>query len=280
MSNLEPCLYVVATPIGNLEDMTTRAVRVLSEVDLIVAEDTRHSRALLRHFGIDTKLEALHEHNEREKVPRLLEELHAGKSVALVSDAGTPLVSDPGFRLVRAAHAAGVRVVPVPGACAAVAALSAAGLPSDRFAFEGFPPPKSAARRRWLDTLRDEPRTLIFYEVPHRIAASLADMREALGPGREAVIARELTKRFETIRGGTLDELCQWLEGDSGQQRGEFVVMVHGAVAPRPASDAHAEHVLRALLAHLSVSRAAEVAAQLTGRSRRELYRLALTLER
>lgn len=279
MSNLDPCLYVVATPIGNLEDMGARAARVLARADLIVAEDTRHSRPMLRHFGIHTRVEALHEHNERQKVPELLEFLRAGRSVALVSDAGTPLVSDPGFRLVRAAHAAGVRVVPVPGPCAAVAALSAAGLPSDRFAFEGFPPPKTAARRRWLEALSDEPRTLIFYEVPHRVVASLSDMRSAFGADREAVIARELTKRFETIRHGTLGELYGWIETDRGQQRGEFVILVHGAAAEvAVATDAQAEHMLRVLLRHLPVRGAAEVAAELSGRSRRELYQLALTL--
>jgi 16S rRNA (cytidine1402-2'-O)-methyltransferase len=183
-------LYVVATPIGNLEDMTPRAIRILSEVDLIAAEDTRHSGKLLKHFGIEAKTEALHEHNERSQVPRLIEILQAGKSIAFITDAGTPLVSDPGFHLVRSARQAGLSVIPVPGACAAIAALSAAGLPSDRFVFEGFPPAKSAARRAVFEKLREEARTLIFYESPHRILESLKEMTEIFGPGREAVLAR------------------------------------------------------------------------------------------
>lgn len=273
-------LYVVATPIGNLEDMTPRAIRVLSEVDLIAAEDTRHSGKLLKHFGIDAKTEALHEHNERSQVPRLIEILQAGKSIAFITDAGTPLVSDPGFHLVRSARQAGLAVIPVPGACAAIAALSAAGLPSDRFVFEGFPPAKSAARRAVFEKLREEARTLIFYESPHRILESLGEMTEIFGPGREAVLARELTKQFETVRSGTLTELSAWVSHDPHQQLGEFVILIHGVPrAEREAVDEEAERVLRILLEELPVSQAAALAAKVTGLKKNRLYEYALSLK-
>jgi 16S rRNA (cytidine1402-2'-O)-methyltransferase len=273
-------LYVVATPIGNLEDMTPRAIRILSEVDLIAAEDTRHSGKLLKHFGIEAKTEALHEHNERSQVPRLIEILQAGKSIAFITDAGTPLVSDPGFHLVRSARQAGLTVIPVPGACAAIAALSAAGLPSDRFVFEGFPPAKSAARRAVFEKLREETRTLIFYESPHRILESLREMTEIFGPGREAVLARELTKQFETVRNGTLTELSAWVERDPHQQLGEFVILIHGVPrAEREAVDEEAERVLRILIEELPVSQAAALAAKVTGLKKNRLYEYALNLK-
>ncbi len=273
-------LYVVATPIGNLEDMTPRAIRILSEVDLIAAEDTRHSGKLLKHFGIEAKTEALHEHNERSQVPRLIEILQAGKSIAFITDAGTPLVSDPGFHLVRSARQAGLTVIPVPGACAAIAALSAAGLPSDRFVFEGFPPAKSAARRAVFEKLREEARTLIFYESPHRILESLQEMTEIFGPEREAVLARELTKQFETVRNGTLTELSEWVNHDPHQQLGEFVVLIHGVPrAEREAVDEEAERVLRILLEELPVSQAASLAAKVTGLKKNRLYEYALNLK-
>ena len=273
-------LYVVATPIGNLEDMTPRAVRVLSEVDLIAAEDTRHSGKLLKHFGIEAKTEALHEHNERSQVPRLIEILQAGKSIAFITDAGTPLVSDPGFHLVRSARQAGLTVIPVPGACAAIAALSAAGLPSDRFVFEGFPPAKSAARRAVFEKLREEARTLIFYESPHRILESLKEMTEIFGPEREAVLARELTKQFETVRNGTLTELSEWVNRDPHQQLGEFVILIHGVPrAEREAVDEEAERILRILLEGLPVSQAAALAAKITGLKKNRLYEFALSLK-
>lgn len=274
-------LYVVATPIGNLEDMTPRAARVLSEADLIAAEDTRHSGRLLRHFGIGTKTEAIHEHNERSQVPRLVEILKGGKSIAFITDAGTPLVSDPGFHLVRAARQAGIRVVPVPGACAAIAALSAAGLPSDRFVFEGFPPAKSAARRAVFGKLREESRTLIFYESPHRILESLKDMSEVFGPGREAVLARELTKQFETLRAGGLGELLEWVGRDADQQLGEFVILIHGLPrAEREVVDEAAERVLKILLDELPVSQATALAARITGLKKNKLYEYALALKK
>ena len=273
-------LYIVATPIGNLEDMTPRARRILSEVDLIAAEDTRHSGKLLRHFSIGAKTEAIHEHNERNQVPKLVEFLKAGKSIAFVTDAGTPLVSDPGFHLVRAARQAGIRVVPVPGACAAIAALSAAGLPSDRFVFEGFPPARSAARRTAFERLREEGRTLIFFESPHRILQSLKDMAGVFGTDREAVLARELTKQFETIHSGSLGEILERVGRDPEQQLGEFVILVHGFErAERDTVDAEAGRVLGILIEELPLSQAASLAARITGIKKNMLYEYALALK-
>jgi len=271
-------LYVVATPIGNLEDISARALRVLREVALIAAEDTRHSARLLQHFGIATPLAACHEHNERDEGGRFIGRLLAGEDVALVSDAGTPLISDPGYHLVRQARAAGVRVVPVPGACALVAALSAAGLPSDRFIFEGFLPARQAARRARLEHLREESRTLIFYEAPHRILECLQDLEAVFGDDRPAVLGRELTKTFETLKGLPLAELRAWVEADSNQQRGECVLVVGGWQAPEgdDAVDADARRVLQLLLAELPLKRAAAVAAQITGVRKNLLYQLAL----
>ena len=272
-------LYVVATPIGNLDDLSPRALLTLNEVALIAAEDTRHSAKLLQHFGILTPVTAFHEHNEREKSAELIAVLTKGKSIALISDAGTPLVSDPGYRLVHAAHAAGIRVVPLPGACAAIAALSASGLPSDRFAFEGFPPVKSAARRTWLEAVAREPRTLIFYESPHRILESLQDMAAVFGATRTAVYARELSKHFETVRHATLGELVEWVGADPNQQRGEIVVLVHGAVPVEGEAYPEAERILRILTKDLPVSQAAALAAEITGRKKNKLYELALQLK-
>jgi 16S rRNA (cytidine1402-2'-O)-methyltransferase len=281
VSNQAGALYVVATPIGNLEDLSPRAQRVLAEVDLVAAEDTRHSGKLLRHFGILTPVTAFHEHNEREKAAELVDYIRKGKRVALVSDAGTPLVSDPGYRLVRAAHEAGIAVVPLPGPCAAITALSASGLPSDRFAFEGFPPAKSVARRAWLERLAHEPRTLIFYESPHRIEESLADMAAVFGAEREAVYARELTKQFETIRHAALGEIAAWVGAERQQQVGEIVVLVHGASAAEDSeANAEGERVLRILLAELPVRQAAALAAEISGRRKNELYELALKIKK
>lgn len=274
-------LFVVATPIGNLEDISARALRVLSEVALIAAEDTRHSVRLLQHFGITTPLAACHEHNEREEEGRFIKRLLAGDNVALISDAGTPLISDPGYHLVRQARAADIRVVPLPGACALIAALSAAGLPSDRFIFEGFLPAKQVARRSRLDSLKEEPRTLIFYEAPHRILESLQDMEEIFGAERPAVLGRELTKTFETLKGLPLAELRAWVEADSNQQRGECVLLIGGWQAPQgeDAIDANAHRVLRLLLTELPVKRAAAVAAEITGVRKNLLYQLALNIQ-
>ena len=265
-------LHVVATPIGNLGDLSPRARQVLAEVAASCAEDTRRSGQLLAHFGIATPLLALHEHNEQQLAQRLVARLLAGESLALVSDAGTPLVSDPGFRVVRAARAAGVRVSPVPGACAAIAALSVAGLPSDRFTFEGFLPAKSSARRERLGRLASEARTLVFYESSHRIAESLADMCSVFGGERPAVIARELTKLFETVLDGTLAELHAQVEADDNQRKGEFVVMVQGAGDDEQARIAEGRRLYAKLNEHLPPSTAAKLAAELSGAPRKALY--------
>ncbi len=271
-------LYVVATPIGNLDDMSARALKVLADVALIAAEDTRHSARLMQHFGLSTPLVACHEHNERDHGGKFLQRLQAGEDVALISDAGTPLISDPGYHLVRQARAAGVAVVPVPGACALIAALSAAGLPSDRFIFEGFLPAKSVGRRSRLEQVKEEPRTLIFYEAPHRIAECLEDMRSIFGDERPALLARELTKTFETLKGLPLGELSAWVAADSNQQRGECVVLVAGWQAPEgdAAVSAEALRVLDLLLKEMPLKRAAALAAEITGVRKNLLYQLAL----
>lgn len=268
----DPSLFIVATPIGNLADLSPRALQVLRDVAAICAEDTRHTRQMLAHFGIDTPLLALHDHNEDSLSQRVVARLLGGESLALVSDAGTPLVSDPGFRLVRAARAAGVRVSPVPGACAAIAALSVAGLPSDRFVFEGFLPAKASARAERLRHVAGEPRTLVFYEASHRIVESLADMREAFGDERPATLARELTKLFETVLDGTLAELHARVQEDPDQRKGEFVLMVQGAAGDADAQLAEGRRVYAKLAEHLPPSTAAKLAADITGAPRKALY--------
>jgi 16S rRNA (cytidine1402-2'-O)-methyltransferase len=271
-------LYVVATPIGNLGDLTPRAREVLASVALIAAEDTRHTRQLLLTCGIGTALTSLHEHNEEHKSAALVARLAQGDSIALVSDAGTPLVSDPGFDLVAAARKEGIAVVAIPGACAAIAALSVAGLPTHRFVFEGFLPAKSAARGERLRQVASEERTLIFYEAPHRLAEVLRDMVEILGAERRASISRELTKRFETTYSGTLAELSAAAERDSDMARGEIVIVVSGASTTSAALELSADTLLRALLQELSPSQAAKIAAHLTGGKRSELYEAALQI--
>ncbi len=265
-------LYVVATPIGNLGDLSPRALDALRAVAAICAEDTRHTRQLLAHYGIEKPLLALHEHNEGEVAGRLVARLAAGESLALVSDAGTPLVSDPGFRLVRAARGAGIKVSPLPGPCAFIAALSVAGLPSDRFAFEGFLPAKSGARRERLARLAGEVRTLAFYESAHRIEDSLADMATAFGADRPAVLARELTKLFETVLDGTLGELRERIAADPNQRKGEFVVLVQGVGEDADARIAEGRRLYAKLGEHLPPSTAAKLAAELSGAPRKALY--------
>ena len=265
-------LHVVATPIGNLGDLSPRALEVLRAVDAVCAEDTRHSRRLLAHFGIERPLLAVHDHNEDEIASKLVARLLAGESLALVSDAGTPLVSDPGFRLVRAAREAGIKVSPVPGACAFVAALSVAGLASDRFVFEGFLPAKASARRERLAMLAPEPRTLVFYESAHRIAETLADCVAAFGGERPAVLARELTKLFETVLDGTLAEIRSAVEADENQRKGEFVLLVQGAGEDADAKIAEGRRLYAKLCDYLKPSQAAKLAAELSGAPRKALY--------
>jgi 16S rRNA (cytidine1402-2'-O)-methyltransferase len=271
-------LYVVATPIGNLGDMSPRAVEVLSGVDRIAAEDTRHSRPLLQHFGIVTPMVAYHEHNERQMAPRLLAMLRSAESIALISDAGTPLVSDPGYHLVRQAREEGVRVIPVPGPSAMVTALSASGLPTGRFVFEGFLPAKSAARRGCLEALKGQARTLVFFESSHRIVECLRDMAAVFGSDRQAVLARELTKTFETIHSGSLGTLADWVVGDPNQQKGEFVVLVQGAREAPGNSEAEVDRVLGVLLEDLPVKQAVALAAKITGAKKNRVYERALAL--
>ncbi|MDH5784676.1 MAG: 16S rRNA (cytidine(1402)-2'-O)-methyltransferase [Chromatiales bacterium] len=274
-------LYIVATPIGNLGDISARALEVLQRVDRIAAEDTRHSASLLRHFHIDTPMFALHEHNERQKAEQVLGYLQQGESVALISDAGTPLISDPGYFLVRQAHASGIKVVPLPGPSALIAALSASGLATDRFCFEGFLPAKSGPRRRALEALSAEPRTLAFYETPHRIEESLKDMAAILGEARPATLARELTKTFETIRHATLGELAEWVADDANQRKGEFVVLVEGAPAKENEGlDGETQRIARMLAEELSIKQAAALAAKISGEKKNAIYNYLLSVLR
>lgn len=272
-------LYIVPTPIGNLQDMTLRAIEILKSVQLIAAEDTRHSLPLLRNFSIQTPLFSLHDHNEREKSDVLLNKLKQGESIALISDAGTPLISDPGYFLVKEARNAGIKVVPIPGPCAAIVALSAAGLPTDRFIFEGFLPGKNQARLNKLKELRDETRTLIFYEAPHRVLEVLENMRDVFGAERIVVIARELTKTFETIYSAPLSKLVEWVAQDENQQRGEIVLLVQGAEPVAQSELFSSQKLLSVLLAELPLKQAVDLAVKLTGEKKNVLYELALKLK-
>ncbi len=268
-------LYIVATPIGNLEDISARAIRILSQVDVIAAEDTRVSRKLAGRYHIRTSMIAYHDHNERQRAPKLVDRLVHGEDIALISDAGTPLISDAGYRLVRLAQEQDICVTAVPGPCAAITALSIAGLPTDRVVFEGFLPPKAAPRRQRLEALKDESRTIIVYESVHRILATLRDMVSIFDEHREAVIAREITKQFETVRRDSLVNLLAWLENESSQRKGEFVLLVHGRPDTSPAT-VELERVLSLLLAALPMKQAVDLAANITGASRNAVYRLAL----
>jgi 16S rRNA (cytidine1402-2'-O)-methyltransferase len=265
-------LYVVATPIGNLGDLSPRALDTLRSVAAVCAEDTRHTRQLLSHYGLERPLIALHEHNEAELADKLVARMRSGDALALVSDAGTPLVSDPGFRLVRAAREAGIKVSPIPGASAVIAALSVAGLPSDRFVFEGFLPAKAAARRERLSQLASETRTLVLYESSHRIADALDDLVAVFGGGRRAVLARELTKLFETVLDGSLDELSARVAADPNQRKGEFVVLVQGLGEEADAKVVEGRRLYAKLSEHLPPSTAAKLAAELSGAPRKALY--------
>ena len=265
-------LYVVATPIGNLDDISARAVEVLGGVDLIAAEDTRHTLKLLNRYGLDSPLSSLHEHNEEKQAPILVEKLLGGSSVALVSDAGTPLISDPGFRLVKLALESGIEVVPIPGPSAITAALSVSGLPTDRFTFEGFLPSRKSARLKRLAGLKTESGTMVFFESGHRIRECLDDMSKVFGPDRLVALCRELTKRFETILRGDLELILRKLEDDPDQSRGELVLVVSGSYGQDSDHMPEAEKLARALREHLGLSQAARVAARIHGVSRRELY--------
>ncbi|MEI7366704.1 16S rRNA (cytidine(1402)-2'-O)-methyltransferase [Pectobacterium sp. 1950-15] len=272
-------LYIVPTPIGNLGDITQRALAVLASVDLIAAEDTRHTGLLLQHFAINARLFALHDHNEQQKADVLLAKLQSGQSIALVSDAGTPLINDPGYHLVRRCREAGVRVVPLPGACAAITALSASGLASDRFCYEGFLPAKTKARKDTLRDLGEEPRTLIFYESTHRLLDSLQDIREVLGAERYVVLAREITKTWESIHGAPVGDLLAWVKEDENRRKGEMVLIVEGFQADDSALSAEALRTLTLLRAELPLKKAAALAAEIHGVKKNALYRYGLEQE-
>lgn len=280
MSFKKGSLYIVATPIGNMGDMTERAQKILTDVDVIAVEDTRRSGQLLRHFDISTPMIAVHEHNERQICDSLLERIEKGESIALISDAGTPLLSDPGYFLVNQARERDISVVPIPGVSAVITALSVAGLPTDRFVFEGFLPAKSAARQQKLEKLKDDARTVIFYEAPHRIIEMLKDCQQVFGGQRKVVLARELTKTFETVRGDNLDTLIPWVEADENQRKGEFVVLVQGAQMREDTGiDAESERILLILLKDLPVKQAAALTANITGLKKNALYQFALGLK-
>lgn len=272
-------LYIVATPIGNLADLTERAKQVLASVDVIACEDTRHTQKLLQHLGLRKPLLSVHEHNERERVEQVAEHLNKGLTMALVSDAGTPLISDPGYPLVQALRSLGHTITPVPGVSAIITALSAAGLPTDRFTFEGFLPHKSGGKRDKLDALSQEVRTMVFYESKHRILDTLAVMAEAFGEQRPACVARELTKTFETFYHGTLPAILAQISADDDQQKGEFVVMIAGNPQPAPASEVDTDKLFRLLLAELPPKKAAAVISDLTGENKKALYQKALEIQ-
>ncbi len=272
-------LFIVATPIGNLSDLSSRAIDTLQQVDLIAAEDTRHSKPLLQHYAVTTKMVSLHEHNEQQRSDMLLQRLLAGESVALISDAGTPLISDPGYRLVSLVKDNGIQVIPVPGSCALIAALSASGIASDKFSFEGFLPAKSGARRHALEALKDSDHTLIFYESPRRLLDTLTDCVAVFGAERRACLGRELTKLHETIETRSLSSLRDWVEQDQNQQRGECVLLIEAAAETPSVDEREMSRVLTLLLPEMPVKKAAAIAAALTGGSKNEAYQLALKLQ-
>ena len=277
MNNLCGTLYIVATPIGNLQDITQRALAIFAEVDLIAAEDTRHSGLLLSHYGIKKPFFALHDHNEQQKADLLVEKLRAGTNIALISDAGTPLISDPGFHLVRKCRQAGVKVVPLPGACAAITALCASGIASDRFCFEGFLPAKSKARRDRLQNLQKEDRTLIFYESTHRILDTLADVEELFGAERYVVLAREITKTWETISGDSVGNLRRWLSEDANRTKGEMVLIVEGCIETGETEfSPEVVKALKLIAAELPLKKAAAIVAELYGYKKNALYQFGL----
>ncbi len=270
-------LYIVATPIGNLADISQRALDTLTEVDIIACEDTRHTRKLLTAFSISNKTISLHDHNERQKQEYVAELLQSGNNVALVSDAGTPLISDPGFHLVRHCRQLGLKVSPVPGACAAISALSVAGLPTDRFAFEGFLPPKSNARQSVFEAVKNEARTLVYYDAPRRAIDTVQDIVAVLGGERTIVIARELTKTFETIYCDSAENILAWLSQDANQLKGEMVLIIEGAKAQEQEISPEVERTLKLLIKELPPKKACAIAAEIYGLNKKALYELALT---
>lgn len=272
-------LYIVATPIGNLNDITLRAIEILKNVDLIAAEDTRHSGLLLQHLGIKAKLFALHDHNEQEKSQILIEKLNSGLSIALISDAGTPLINDPGYHLVKACRENDIKVVPIPGACAAIAALSVAGLPSDKFSYEGFLPAKSKARQDYLTTLVNETRTMIFYESTHRLLDTLQDMQTVFGTDKQIVLAKELTKTWETIVSYPVNQLINWLNKDVTRQKGEFVLIVEGHTKSDKDIDPNVINTLKLLVKELPLKKAAAITAEIYGLKKNQLYQIGLSFE-
>lgn len=278
----ENALYIVATPIGNLADMTPRAIEVLQSVDVIAAEDTRHSAKLMQHCNVQRPLIAYHDHTSIEQSERIIARVMSGESLALISDAGTPLISDPGYRLVSLARQKGVKVIPIPGACALITALCAAGLPSDKFIFEGFTPAKSSARRKAFETLASEVRTIVFYESPHRVEAAIEDMIACFGEDRQVVMARELTKTFETFLSGTLSEVYRQVCSDPNQQKGEIIVLLEGykkVEAPEDELSPEVEHTMRVLMQELPLKQAAAIAAKLTDEKKNKLYKWGLSIQ-
>ncbi len=272
------CLYVVATPIGNIDDISARAIRTLQEVDLIAAEDTRHSQRLCQHYGINTKMLSLHEHNEMTRVEQIAAKLANGLNIALISDAGTPLISDPGYKLVRELRQKGYKISPIPGPSAIISALSVAGLATDSFSFWGFLPAKSSARQQKLKGLCSNSETLVFYESSHRIKACLADIIDIFGQ-RQAVIGRELTKTFETVLSGSLEQLKQQISQDPNQQKGEFVLLIEGQTGTVNKVDTDSKQLLMELLTELAPNKAAKIAAKITGKKKQKLYQLALEIQ-
>jgi len=279
-TNLTPAtLYIVATPIGNLGDISQRAIDILTQVDVIACEDTRHTGKLLSAFSIKNKTMSLHDHNERQRQEQVASMLQEGKTIALVSDAGTPLISDPGFHLVRYCRSLGLNVSPIPGACAAISALSVAGLPTDRFSFEGFLPSKSGARQATLQALVDEPRTMVFYDAPRRAIDTVRDIVATLGGERYIVIARELTKTFETIHSDTAENFLEWLEQDANQLKGEMVLIIEGYKAKENEISAEVINTLKLLLAEMKPKKACAIAAEIYGIKKNALYEVALSLK-
>lgn len=276
MTSNSGVLYVVATPIGNLSDITERAKQILATVDVIAAEDTRHTGRLLQHLNIKNKLISLHDHNERQKTSTLIDKLDRGLNIALVSDAGTPLISDPGYHLVHGVREKGFNVIPIPGPCAMIAALSVSGLATDRFTFEGFLPAKSTARCKQLETLLNESRTLVFYESTHRIVDCIEDMQKIFGLERQATIARELTKTFETVFTGSLSSILNWMRADNDQQRGEFVIVVSGSDKAMTILESESDRIVDIIATKLPLSQATALAADITGERKKALYQRAL----